>query len=123
MENIMAMAPTKIRLTPEEYIQNESSSNVKHEYCNGNIAAMADESRSHNLISLTLASEIKQHLKNTNFRTYIFDMKVHIEGKEKDLYYYPDVMVSSDDSSPSEYYEEKPILIVEVLSPSSKARD
>ncbi len=119
----MALAPRNITVTPEEYLNGEKSSDVKHEFDNGYIVAMVGASRAHNLIALTLASEIKQHLKGKPCRTYISDMKVRIQSKEHGLFYYPDVMVSCDDQPPSEYYEDKPVLVIEVLSPSTETRD
>ena len=119
----MALAPTNVTLSPEEYLQGENSSDVKHEYDNGYVFAMVVASRAHNLIALTVASEMKQHLKGKSCRSYMSDMKVRIQTKGNDLFYYPDVMVSCDDQPPSEYYEEKPVLIVEVLSPSTETRD
>ncbi len=71
----MAPALTEIRASLEEYLHREKSSDVKHEYDNGYIVAMAGASRSRNLITLTLASEIKQHLKGKSGRTYISNMK------------------------------------------------
>ena len=50
-------------------------------------------------------------------------MKVHIQKQGNEHFYYPDVMVSCDDQPPSEYYENNPILIIEVLSPSTETRD
>jgi Uma2 family endonuclease len=120
---VMALTPTKITLLPEEYLQAEQSSDVKHEYDNGYIFAMVGASRAHNLIALTVASEMKQHLKGKPCRTYMSDMKVRIQANGNDLFYYPDVMVSCDDQPPSEYYEDKPVLIVEILSPSTETRD
>jgi Uma2 family endonuclease len=119
----MALAPTKIKITPEQYLEGEKSSDVKHEYDNGYIVAMVGASRSHNLIALTVASEIKQHLKGKPCRTYISDMKVRIQTQGNDLFYYPDVMVSCDEQPPSEYFENEPILIVEILSPTTETRD
>lgn len=119
----MALAPQNIKVTPADYINGELKSDVKHEYDNGYIVAMVGASRAHNLIALTLASEIKQHLKGKSCRTYISDMKVRIQSKTNDLFYYPDVMISCDSSPPSEYYEDKPIIIIEVLSPTTETRD
>ncbi|HFE48894.1 MAG TPA: Uma2 family endonuclease [Chromatiaceae bacterium] len=36
---------------------------------------------------------------------------------------YPDIMVACDRQPPSDYYENQPLLIVEVLSPSTETRD
>jgi len=119
----MALAPKKIRVSPDEYLDGENNSDIKHEFDNGYIVAMVGASRSHNLIALTLAAEIKQHVKGGLCRTYISDMKVRIQTQSNDLFYYPDVMVSCDENPPSEYYEDKPVLIIEVLSPSTETRD
>jgi Uma2 family endonuclease len=51
----VTLVPTKIRVSPEEYLQGENRSDVKHEYDNGYVVAMVGSSRSHNLIALTLA--------------------------------------------------------------------
>jgi len=51
------------------------------------------------------------------------DMKVQIQTAESHRFYYPDVMVSCDANPVSEYYETNPILIIEVLSTSTEAKD
>ncbi len=119
----MALATKRIRLSPEEYLESERSSDVKHEYNNGYVVAMVGASRAHNLIALTLATEIRQCTRGGPCRTYMSDMKVRIHTGQDDLFYYPDIMVSCDEHPPSEYYEDKPILIIEVLSPTTETRD
>lgn len=119
----MALAPIKITVTPEEYMEGEYHAEVKHEYDNGYVVAMVGASRAHNLLALSVASAIKQHLNGTPCRAYMSDMKVRIQTKGNDLFYYPDVMVSCDSQPPSEYYEDKPVLLIEVLSPSTEMRD
>ncbi len=119
----MSLASVKVTLTVEEYLRGEQSSDTRHEYDNGYVVAMVGASRTHNLITLSLASAIRQKLKGTPCRTYASDMKVRTQTNENDLFYYPDVMVSCDQSPSSEFYEEKPSLIIEVLSPSTETRD
>ena len=119
----MALAPINITVTPEDYLAGENHTDIKHEYDNGYVVAMVGASRAHNQIALSVASAIKQHLKGTPCRAYISDMKVRIQTKSSDVFYYPDVMVSCDKQPPSEYYEDSPVLIVEVLSPSTETRD
>lgn len=119
----MALAPKEIKIAPDEYLEGEVRTDIKHEYNNGYVVAMVGASRSHNLISLALATAIRQHIQGRSCRTYISDMKVRIQSQGNDLFYYPDVMVSCDTSPPSEYYEDKPILIIEVLSPTTETRD
>lgn len=52
-------------ITPEEYLEWEKYSEVKHEYANGRIYAMMGVSRAHNLIILNLAAVLKTHLRGT----------------------------------------------------------
>jgi len=101
----MALAPIDVTLTAEDYLAAELQAEVKHEFDNGYVVAMVGASRAHNLIALTVASEIKQHLKGKPCRCYMSDMKVRIQTRGNDLFYYPDVMVSCDEHPPSEYYE------------------
>jgi len=119
----MSLAPVKATISAGEYLRGEESSDIRHEYDNGYVVAMVGASRTHNLVTLSLASAIRQKLKGTPCRTYASDMKVRIQTNENDLFYYPDVMVSCDQSPSSEFYEEKPTLIIEVLSPSTETRD
>ena len=119
----MSLAPVKATISADEYLNGEQSSDIRHEFDNGYVVAMVGASRTHNLITLSLASSIRQKLKGTPCRTYASDMKVRIQSNENDLFYYPDVMVSCDPSPSSEYYEEKPTLIIEVLSPTTETRD
>ena len=119
----MALATKDIKLTPQEYLDSELRSEIKHEYDDGYIVAMVGASRAHNLITLRLASLINRHLEGKPCRAYMADMKVQVRSKGKELFYYPDVMVSCDERPPSDYYEDKPILIIEVLSPTSETRD
>jgi Uma2 family endonuclease len=65
---------------------------------------------------------IMGRLANAAWRVYISDMKLGIEAA--DAVYYPDVFVTRDARDrESEYYKQRPCLIVEVLSPSAEAFD
>ena len=50
-------------------------------------------------------------------------MKVRINTQDLDLFYYPDVMISCDKTPPSEYYEDKPCILIEILSVSTESKD
>jgi Uma2 family endonuclease len=47
------------------------------------------------------------------------DMKVHINREGRRRFYYPDVQVSCQSNDPLSVYQEQPLLIIEVLSPST----
>jgi Uma2 family endonuclease len=109
-------------LTPEEYLQLEQSSPVKHEYINGYIYAMAGASDIHVTVALNLATILRSHVRGSGCRVYIADMKARIELLNR--YYYPDVMVTCDQrDQETPNYKRFPRLIVEVLSGSTEAFD
>lgn len=115
-------------LTPEEYLELEKTSEIRHEYIDGEIYAMAGGTEAHNLISLNVAIALRSGLKNSLCRTFMSDMKVHLQGKEKEKhkrkYFYPDVMVCCDGKTElTRSSNDNPTLIVEVLSKSTEAFD
>ena len=109
-------------LTPDEYLQLEAKSALKHEYIDGEVYAMAGASDAHVTISLNLATLLRSHVRGTGCRVYISDMKAHIDARNR--FYYPDVMVTCDprDRDNSDH-KRFPKLIVEVLSKSTEAFD
>lgn len=109
------------QLTPEEYLAFEEKSSVKHEYINGEIYAMSGGTDDHNTIAQNIQVALRAHLRGSNCRVYIGDVKVQPEVSN---YYYPDVLVTcnpADRETP--LYKRFPKLIVEVLSPSTEAFD
>jgi len=119
----MSIANKDIRITTHAYLELEDKSEVKHEFVGGYIYAMVGASRAHNLIAHALSSTIRSHIAGSGCRVYISDMKLYAKTKEDEVFYYPDVMVSCDKNPISKYYEEKPKLIIEVLSESTESKD
>ena len=50
-------------------------------------------------------------------------MKLHTKKNDGQCFYYPYILISCDKTDNHKYYREKPILIVEVLSPSTERID
>lgn len=109
----------KHRIDEQEYIQGELNSTIKHELIDGEVFAMVGASVAHNIISGNIFATLKAHLKGKPCRPYMNDMKVRIAEN----FYYPDVLVDCSQSSMGAYFVETPILIVEVLSASTKSYD
>ncbi|MEH6826341.1 MAG: Uma2 family endonuclease [Motiliproteus sp.] len=114
--------PTAEEMHPvsvEAYLKGEQSSEVKHEYIDGHVYAMAGASANHERISQNLTRAFGNHLENSPCEPIGSDMKVRIGSK----FFYPDVLVDCnfDDSEP--YYTESPTLIVEILSKSTRRTD
>jgi len=109
-------------LSPEDYLQLEAKSPIKHEYLDGKVYAMAGASDAHVTIAGNLFALLRSHVRGTGCRVYMSDMKARIEARNR--FYYPDVMVTCDarDSETLDY-KRFPKLIVEVLSDSTEAFD
>lgn len=109
-------------VTPENYLEGEQHSPIKHEYIAGQVFAMAGASEAHVTISLNLAALLRAHVRGGPCRVYMADMKVRVETA--DAFYYPDVFVTCDAGDAQEtYFKRAPTLIIEVLSPSTAAFD
>ena len=108
-------------ISEENYLEDEKVSDVKHEYFDGAIFAMAGASVSHQRIISNLVISIGSHLRNTPCEVFSSDIKVRADKGKK--YFYPDVLVSCDNEDGSSHFVEAPRIIVEVLSNSTRKFD
>jgi len=115
----MATARQVTFISEEDYLEGEKIAELKHEYVDGHIYAMAGAHSNHNSLALNISSEFKNHLKGKPCRAYMSDMKVRINNGSK--YYYPDVLVNCPPVNG--YFTETPTIIVEVLSNSTRRID
>jgi Uma2 family endonuclease len=115
---------TTTRFTPDEYRVMEETAAEKHEYRNGEIIAMAGGSEVHSAIATNLLVYLGFLLRDSNFRLYNSDLRVWIP--EYNCGTYTDLMVV--DGQPQlngDRTDEilNPLVIVEVLSPSTEGYD
>jgi Uma2 family endonuclease len=111
--------------TVDEYLQLEQTSEIRHEYLGGQIFAMSGGSKQHNTITLNIASRVRSHLRGGSCSVFMADMKVRIQlaNQNKNIFYYPDVIVSCDPNDQDSFSLNYPCLIIEVLSPSTELTD
>jgi Uma2 family endonuclease len=118
----MIATPKFDYITPEEYLEMEEKSDIKHEYIDGYVYAMAGANDPHVTIALNMAFVIRNHLRGSNCRVYISDMKARIDTLNR--FYYPDVMVTCDPrDTQTPNHKRFPKLIIEVLSKSTEGFD
>jgi Uma2 family endonuclease len=115
---------TTTHFTPDEYRVMEETAAERHEYCNGEIIAMAGGSEVHSAIATNLLVYLGFLLRDSNFRLYNSDLRVWIP--EYNCGTYTDLMVV--DGQPQlngDRTDEilNPLVIVEVLSPSTEGYD
>lgn len=86
------MEPAKRDLaTEDEYLARERSSDVKHEYINGEIFAMAGGTPRHSLITANVTGALQQRLRGRPCLVFTSDLRVSV--RQPTLYTYPDVSV------------------------------
>ena len=125
----MATSAAHTYLTPEEYIAFErkaipDADTVRSEYVNGEIIAMSGASRAHNLITGNISGELRTQLKSGKCEVYANEMRVSVPATSS--YFYPDVVVVCEEPRFEDAVFDtllNPILLVEVLSPSTEAFD
>jgi Uma2 family endonuclease len=105
-----------IPMTEEAYFQLEADSGIRHEYIDGQVYAMVGSALNHNRIAMNVAREFGNHLKDTPCETFSADIKVRV-GSD---YVYPDVVV---DCHATDNMLVSPVIIVEVLSKSTRKKD
>ena len=122
----MAVPQEKLFWTVEEYLEFEKTSPVRHEYVDGvlypvnaDFNGMAGESRRHNRIAFRLGTRLENHFENTECEVYFESVKMPVTATK---YYYPDIVVICDEQD-EECSVKNPVLIVEVLSPSTERVD
>lgn len=108
-----------IFLTEAEYLATEPVSDVKREYIDGQVYAMVGAGYNHNCILANVVREFSNHLKGTPCGTFAADMKVRL-GKD---YVYPDVLVDCSKMAGGDYFSTSPVIIVEVLSRTTRKMD
>jgi len=119
----MTALPKKKKYTPEQYLALEEKAEYKSEYVNGYIFKMAGGTEAHITISFNATKLFADKLRG-KCRAYQSDMKVWVE--EVGTYFYPDVTVVCGERrfhKGKRDIVENPILLVEVLSQSTKEYD
>ena len=106
----------------EDYLAGEREVEIRSEYVDGLVYAMAGASETHNTIAMSFASAIDNALKD-GCRVWQSDMKVVVKNKGQRFAYYPDIMAACGENTDDKYVRTNPVLIVEVLSDSTERTD
>ena len=119
-----SIATADTYITPEAYLASERRAKYKSEYIHGEILAMSGASRAHNIITVDITTELNIQLRPRGCEVYSGDMRVRTNPTGS--YFYPDVVIVCDEP----HFEDNvfdtllnPILVVEVLSPSTEVYD
>lgn len=117
----MAAEPQTQFLTVDEYLAWERESDQRHEYIDGRIYLMAGGMTDHSAIAVNVTIAIGVQLRGGRCRVFNSDAKVQLSDER---YVYPDASVSCDERDRRRADAVRsPVVIVEVLSPSTEAYD
>ena len=116
----MGLAKLKNKISAEDYLAGEAVNPVKHEYVFGEVYAMAGTSDNHNRIAVNITTALSNHLRDSPCEPFFADIKVRVSPN---VYYYPDVLVMCEQTPENKYFRSEPVLLVEVISPSTKEID
>jgi Uma2 family endonuclease len=111
-------------ISPERYLEIERAAEYKSEYFQGEIFAMPAARETHVLAASNLTHELHNGLKGKSCRIYTSDMRVHVNATG--LYAYPDLSaVCGTPEFQDSHFDTllNPVLIVEILSPSTESYD
>jgi len=110
-------------ISVQDYLAGEIISDTKHEYLGGTVHLMAGATIRHNNIAGNCFASLHASLKGNPCQPFNSDTKVRIEFPDHTRLYYPDAMVVCQSNPDSDHFQNQPVVIVEVLSDSTRRTD
>jgi Uma2 family endonuclease len=120
----MTSNPVAHAVTYEEYLAREASSGTKLEYLRGEVLDMSGGTPEHGAIAMALGAALTLAIAGRPCRVFSSDVKVRVDAT--DLSAFPDLSVVCGSllTSPRDANAiVNPVLLIEVLSPTSEAYD
>ncbi len=102
---------------PEAYVAWMADQPYKLDMAGGRLVMMAGGSNPHTRIATNVTSALHARLRGSRCRSYNSDLLVQITPRDR---YYPDATVACDETR---NFTDKPVMVVEVLSPRTKRFD
>jgi len=119
----MSSAEVPQYVSMQDYLAAEESARTKSEYVDGWVRAMTGVTNRHNRVKLNCLVSLSAQLKGHVCQPFDSDTKLKIDRDNRKRFYYPDAQVVCRSTEPQCVYQEEPVLIIEVLSPSTRRYD
>ncbi len=110
-------------ISEQDYLAGELVSPVKHEYIGGTLHAMAGAGNRHTTMTVNITGMLWSRLKGRPCQPFNADTKIHIRLPTQTRYYYPDASVVCRSNPDTDSFQDDPVVIVEVLSDSTRRLD
>jgi len=120
---LMSTAPQKRAVSVAEFLEGELVSQIKHEFVDGVVYAMAGATTTHNRIATNATGVLYGQLRGKRCQVFNSDMKLRIRQSRSTRFYYPDLSVACQLNAGNDSYQDNPVVIVEVLSESTRRVD
>jgi Uma2 family endonuclease len=107
----------------KDYLKQEEIALTRNEYVDGWVRAMTGGSVRHNIVKTNCLIYLGRNLLGRSCRPFDSDMKLRIRRERETRFYYPDLQVVCESQPPTAVFQDSPVLIIEVLSPSTRQYD
>lgn len=119
----MSTARQKHLISVTDYLEGELTSPTKHEFVEGVVCAMAGATGTHNRIATNATGAMYSQLRGQRFQVFNSDLKIRIRQSHSTRFYYPDLSVACQLNPGEEAFQDNPVVIVEVISESTRRVD
>ncbi|MEM6654524.1 MAG: Uma2 family endonuclease [Planctomycetota bacterium] len=107
----------------DEYLAAEVDGDTRHEYVGGYVHAMAGAKTVHNRVAANFLVSLGVQLRGKPCEPFNSDMKVRVQREGYTSFYYPDGMVVCEPNGPEDTFQDRPVVVAEVLSESTRRTD
>jgi Uma2 family endonuclease len=111
------------KISVADYLDGELDAKQRHEYVDGVVYTMVCAKVRHNRTSINTMASIANRLLQSPCEAFNSDTKVRVQSEKGVRFYYPDGIVVCDSNSEDSVFQDKPVVIVEVISESTRRTD
>ena len=119
MSSAQQFKPTSVN----DYLEGELLAKNKHEYVDGRVYAMSGAKNVHNRIASRVLGSLYQQLRSSRCEAFNSDTKVRLRTEQRTYFYYPDALVVCSSNPDDDTFQDQPVIIVEVISESTRRID
>lgn len=115
----MLKEPIQENISAEAYLLREEKAAARHEFINGKLYEMPGGTRMHEKVIINLSTILNILLRSQGYDVFAQGLRCSTNAER---YYYPDILVTNE-KFPDVRFSQKPVLLSEVLSPSTRVID
>src|SRR5690242_14932777 len=108
------------RCSEDEFLAFEASTPLRHEYVAGAVYRLPEEIYRHNRIAVDVLCSLGSRLGNSPFQAFLSPTMVRLRRPDGTRFYHPDGLVVRDANPSTDCFQDRPVTLVEVVSPKSE---